>query len=82
MTQNLEDRDDKELWTTRHLISRELSHRLDKRLENLLEEYNKLYGYDVGIQHLGDELCRLANRKRFSSHGWDGLVKYLVAASG
>ena len=82
MVKNLEDKNDKELWTTRHLISRELGHRLNNRLENLLEEYNNLYGYDVGIQYLGDELCRLANQKRFSSHGWDGFVKYLVAASG
>lgn len=82
MVQNLEDKNDKELWTTRNLISRELSHRLDNRLENLLEEYNSLYGYDSGIQYLGDELCRLANRKSFYSHGWDGFVNYLVDASG
>jgi len=82
MAEDFEDKDDKELWKTRHLVSQELGLRLDKSLENLLEEYNKLYGYDVGIQYFGDELCRLANRKRFYSHGWDGFVKYLVAASG
>lgn len=82
MSGDFEVKDDKELWSTISLASRELGYRLDNRLEELLGDYVRLYGRDSGIENLGDSLCRLANRKRFYSRGWDGLVKYLVAASG
>jgi len=82
MTQDFEDRSDTEIWSARNSASRELGYRLDDRLENLLENYVRLYGPENGIEVLGDRLCRLANQKRFYPKGWDGFVKYLVAASG
>ena len=82
MTQGFEDKSDTEIWSARKLASRELSTRLNDRLESLLEDYVRLYGAENGIEVLGDRLCQLANRKRFYRKGWDGFVKYLVAASG
>jgi len=82
MTQGFEDKSDTEIWFARSSASRELEHRLDNRLESLLEDYVRLYGHENGIEVLGDRLCQLANRKRFYSRGWDGFVKYLMAASG
>lgn len=82
MIHDLEYKGDKELWSARSLVSRELGHRLDDRLEELLEYYVRLYGKESGIEILGDTLCRLANRKNFYTRGWGGFVKYLVATSG
>lgn len=82
MTQNFKDKSDADIWSARNSASRELGHRLDDRLEEILEDYVRLYGQESGIENLGDVLCRLANRKTFYPRGWDGFVKYLVAASG
>lgn len=57
-------------------------HDLMARLSCLAADYAATYGPAIGLEQMGEQLCRLADDEALYAKGWAGLVQFLKRAAG
>lgn len=61
----------------------ERKHRAFQELMRVAELYVAIYGYNEGLNEMGEDLCkRVAQDARLHPGGWDGLLRHFIKISG
>ncbi|WP_304526788.1 hypothetical protein [Halomonas sp. I5-271120] len=63
-------------------VSQERKSRAFKELERVAEMYVEVYGFENGLNEMGEELCKKIAPHQMHPDGWDGLLRHLIKISG